>query len=63
MSDFDEWMQEKIAARPEQQHNQISPLAKRIALENKLEWEKIVGTGENGLIIERDVMLALSKKL
>jgi pyruvate dehydrogenase E2 component (dihydrolipoamide acetyltransferase) len=39
-----------------------SPLARRIAKENKIDYMKIRGTGPNGRIIKNDVLEELSKK-
>jgi len=41
----------------------ISPLAKRIARENRLEYSSIRGTGPGGRIIERDIRSAISQGL
>ncbi|MFN3266313.1 MAG: E3 binding domain-containing protein [Deinococcales bacterium] len=63
MDDFDEWMQQKSSARAQQHHSLgITPLAKKIAEENLLEWKSLKGSGADGLILERDVLLALAKK-
>jgi pyruvate/2-oxoglutarate dehydrogenase complex dihydrolipoamide acyltransferase (E2) component len=64
MSNFDDWMKRNNAARPEIcPETKISKLAKRIAEENKLDWTTLVGTGENGLIIEKDVLMAVAKRI
>ncbi len=34
----------------------ITPLARRLAEENALEWQKFKGSGKNGLITERDLL-------
>jgi pyruvate/2-oxoglutarate dehydrogenase complex dihydrolipoamide acyltransferase (E2) component len=62
MSDFDEWMKRNLAARPANDHLRIAPLAKRIAEENQLDWTTLVGTGQDGLIIEKDVLMAVAKR-
>ena len=62
MSDFEDWMKRNAASRPEvNPQAKISPLAERIAAENRLDWTTLVGTGENGLIIEKDVLMAVAK--
>ncbi len=63
MNDFEDWFKQNSLAQPETQHQSgIAPLAKRIAEENHLDWTNIKGTGTNGLIIEKDVLMALAKK-
>ena len=63
MSEFDDWFKRNSLAQPETAHTAgIAPLAKRIAEENQLDWASIKGTGENGLIIEKDILMALAKK-
>ncbi len=63
MSDFDDWFKRNSLAQPATEHKSgIAPLAKRIAEENQLDWTTIKGTGENGLIIEKDILMALAKK-
>lgn len=62
MSEFDEWFKSKTAARPSTDHEIIAPLAKRIAEENQLEWQGIKGSGQHGLIVEKDVLMVLAKK-
>ena len=63
MSNFDDWMKRNKAARPELNPEAgISKLAKRIAEENKLDWTSIKGTGQDGLIIEKDVLMAVAKR-
>jgi pyruvate/2-oxoglutarate dehydrogenase complex dihydrolipoamide acyltransferase (E2) component len=63
MSNFEDWIKQSTASRPQERHSEgISPLAKRIAEESHLEWRSLKGSGENGLIIERDVLQAIAKK-
>lgn len=62
MSEFDDWLKRNNAARPSENHQGIAPLAKRIAEENHLEWRSIKGTGEAGLILEKDVLMVLAKQ-
>jgi pyruvate/2-oxoglutarate dehydrogenase complex dihydrolipoamide acyltransferase (E2) component len=63
MSDFDDWMKQNTASRPQEIHAQgISPLAKRMAEESHLDWRSIKGSGKDGLILERDVLQAIAKK-
>ncbi len=63
MTDFDDWMKRNKAARPDlNPETGISKLAKRIAEENKLDWTSIKGTGQDGLIIEKDVLMAVAKR-
>ncbi len=40
---------------------QISPLAKRLAEENSIDWRKIRGTGPEGRVIERDILTYLAR--
>jgi hypothetical protein len=40
---------------------QISPLAKRLAEENSIDWRVIRGTGPEGRVIERDILTYLAK--
>jgi hypothetical protein len=64
MSDFDDWMKQNTASRPQETHAAgISPLAKRLAEENQLDWRTLKGSGKNGLIVERDVLQAIAKKI
>jgi pyruvate/2-oxoglutarate dehydrogenase complex dihydrolipoamide acyltransferase (E2) component len=62
MSDFDDWLARNNTARPDSNSVGIAPLAKRIAEENHLDWQNMTGTGKNGLIIERDVLMAVAQK-
>ncbi len=62
MSEFDDWLARNSKARPTNNSVGIAPLAKRIAEENHLEWQNLTGTGKNGLIIEKDVLMALAQK-
>ena len=63
MSNFDDWMKRNSAKRPDiSPATGISNLAKRIAEENQLDWTTLVGTGQNGLIIEKDVLMAVAKR-
>ncbi len=39
----------------------ISPLAKRLAEENSIDWRQIHGTGPEGRVIERDILTYLAK--
>ena len=39
----------------------ISPLAKRLAEENSIDWRLISGTGPEGRVIERDILNYLAK--
>lgn len=39
----------------------IAPLAQRLAEENNVEWRSLEGTGENGRIVERDVLDYLAR--
>ncbi|HEX2864418.1 MAG TPA: E3 binding domain-containing protein, partial [Deinococcales bacterium] len=39
----------------------ISPLAKRLAEENSIDWRGIKGSGEGGRVIEKDILVYLSK--
>lgn len=41
--------------------NDISPLAKRLAEENNVEWRRLEGSGEGGKIVERDVLEYLAR--
>ena len=38
----------------------ITPLAKRLAEENNLDWQQLEGSGENGRVMERDVLQRLA---
>jgi resuscitation-promoting factor RpfA len=40
---------------------QISPLAKRLAEENSIDWQRIKGTGPEGRVIERDILTYLAR--
>ena len=40
---------------------EIAPLAQRLAEENNVDWAMLQGSGENGRIVERDVLDYLSK--
>lgn len=40
---------------------EIAPLAKRLAEENNVDWRTLEGTGENGRIVERDVLEYLAR--
>ncbi len=40
---------------------QISPLAKRLAEENSIDWRKIRGTGPESRVIERDILTYLAR--
>jgi hypothetical protein len=40
---------------------QISPLAKRLAEENSIDWRRIKGTGPEGRVIERDILTYLAR--
>jgi pyruvate/2-oxoglutarate dehydrogenase complex dihydrolipoamide acyltransferase (E2) component len=62
MSDFDDWLARHNKERPSNNSIGIAPLAKRIAEENHLDWQNLTGTGKNGLIIEKDVLLAVAQK-
>ncbi len=46
-----------------QKSMQIQPLAKRLAEEYQLDWQSIEGTGKQGVITERDVLNAASKRM
>jgi pyruvate/2-oxoglutarate dehydrogenase complex dihydrolipoamide acyltransferase (E2) component len=64
MSNFDNWIKQITALRPQNQHGDgITPLAKRIAEESNLEWRNLKGSGKNGLILERDVLQAIAQKI
>ncbi|BFH76836.1 E3 binding domain-containing protein [Thermus thermophilus] len=39
----------------------ITPLARRLAEENGIDWRKLQGTGPDGLIVERDILAYLAK--
>ncbi|MEX2543044.1 MAG: E3 binding domain-containing protein, partial [Trueperaceae bacterium] len=39
----------------------ISPLAKRLADENNVDWRTLHGTGDNGRVVERDVLDYLAR--
>lgn len=39
----------------------ISPLARRLAEENSIEWRQIRGSGPDGRVIERDILMYLSR--
>ncbi len=39
----------------------ITPLARRLAEENGIDWRKLKGTGPDGTIVERDVLAFLAK--
>jgi len=39
----------------------IAPLAQRLAEENNVDWRSLEGTGENGRIVERDVLDYLAR--
>jgi pyruvate/2-oxoglutarate dehydrogenase complex dihydrolipoamide acyltransferase (E2) component len=63
MNEFDEWMKHNNTQRPElNPETRISKLAQRIAEENRLDWTTLVGTGQDGLIIEKDVLTAVAKR-
>ena len=40
---------------------EISPLAKRLAEENNVDWRSLAGSGEDGRIVERDVLDYLAR--
>jgi pyruvate/2-oxoglutarate dehydrogenase complex dihydrolipoamide acyltransferase (E2) component len=64
MSDFDDWIKQNSTLRPQETHTEgISPLAKRLAEESHLDWRTLKGSGKNGLILERDVLQAIAKKI
>lgn len=55
--------EDKIQLPPIPSHGiKASPLAKKIAMENKIELSEIKGTGENGAITKHDVEEAIAKK-
>jgi pyruvate dehydrogenase E2 component (dihydrolipoamide acetyltransferase) len=59
--------EEKTIKKPtgeksEKKHIKASPLAKRIAAENKIDLSQIQGTGENGAITKEDVDNAIVQK-
>jgi pyruvate/2-oxoglutarate dehydrogenase complex dihydrolipoamide acyltransferase (E2) component len=63
MNNFDDWMKHNTASRPQDTHSQgITPLAKRMAEESHLDWRLLKGSGKDGLILERDVLQAITKK-
>lgn len=39
----------------------ITPLARRLAEENGIDWQQIVGTGPDGTVVERDILAFLAK--
>ncbi|MGC8968705.1 MAG: E3 binding domain-containing protein, partial [Thermus sp.] len=39
----------------------ITPLARRLAEENGIDWRKLKGTGPDGTIVERDILAFLAK--
>ncbi|MER3537616.1 MAG: dihydrolipoamide acyltransferase, partial [Thermus sp.] len=39
----------------------ITPLARRLAEENGIDWRKLQGTGPDGTIVERDILAFLAK--
>jgi len=39
----------------------ITPLARRLAEENGIDWRRLQGTGPDGLIVERDILAYLAK--
>ena len=39
----------------------ISPLARRLAEENNVDWRRLAGTGEQGRVVERDVLGYLAR--
>jgi pyruvate/2-oxoglutarate dehydrogenase complex dihydrolipoamide acyltransferase (E2) component len=63
MSEFDDWMKQNTASRPQATHTDgITPLAKRMAEESHVDWRVLKGSGKDGLILERDVLQAIAKK-
>ena len=38
----------------------ITPLARRLAEENNLDWQQLEGSGDGGRIMERDVLQRLA---
>lgn len=54
---------EKVASEKfEERHLKVSPLAKRMAVENNIDLSQIQGTGEEGAITKDDVDKAISQK-
>jgi len=39
----------------------ITPLARRLAEENGIDWRRLKGTGPDGTIVERDILAFLAK--
>ncbi|WP_036199398.1 E3 binding domain-containing protein, partial [Meiothermus ruber] len=39
----------------------ITPLARRLAEENSIDWRQIKGTGPDGTVVERDILAFLAK--
>ncbi|WP_253724066.1 E3 binding domain-containing protein, partial [Thermus scotoductus] len=39
----------------------ITPLARRLAEENGIDWRRLQGTGPEGTIVERDILAFLAK--
>ena len=39
----------------------ITPLARRLAEENGIDWRRLQGTGPDGTIVERDILAYLAK--
>ncbi|WP_206074944.1 E3 binding domain-containing protein, partial [Meiothermus hypogaeus] len=39
----------------------ITPLARRLAEENGIDWRQIKGTGPDGTVVERDILAFLAK--
>ncbi|MER3445286.1 MAG: dihydrolipoamide acyltransferase, partial [Meiothermus sp.] len=40
---------------------QITPLARRLAEENGINWRSLAGSGPDGTIVERDILAYLAK--
>lgn len=63
MSNFDNWMKQNTASRPQASHSEgITPLAKRMAEESHLDWQSLKGSGENGMVLEKDILMAIARK-
>jgi len=39
----------------------ISPLARRLAEENSIDWRQLQGSGPDGRVVERDVLMYLAR--
>lgn len=58
----EKFLEKSVEPKYEERHFNISPLAKRIAVENNIEIAKIQGTGEDGAITKEDIENAIIQR-